>query len=146
MPRCTVALLLAAALGLAALLVVTGALSLPTSIVRALPAQSPAACIPINFDITATTTWRADCYRVTTNTVTINPDVVLSIIPDTSTRIEFAPAASLVVRGSLQALGASDRPITFTSAVSQTACAWAGIIFDIDSPANGNLIQRATIE
>src|SRR5512137_2564997 len=121
------AALLVVVFGLAALLVVSGALASPPPIVRANAARSPEACTIINSDIITNTTWSADCYHVTTNTVAIQPGVVLTIAPVSGTRVEFEAGTRLLVIGSLQALGANDRPITFTSAVTQTPCIWNGI-------------------
>ncbi len=147
MPRRAFAVLLVAGLGLAALLVVNGALVLPAPIVRAEPAQSPNACIPISSDITTNTTWSADCYHVTTDTVAIQPGAMLTIAPTViGTRIEFEADARLLVIGNLQALGDPAHLITFTSAGAQTPRAWQGITFDTKSPDNFNVIRYSTIE
>ena len=67
------ATLLVVVFGLTALLVVNGMPASPVPVVRANSVQSPDACIIINSDITTNTTWSADCYHVTTNTVAIQP-------------------------------------------------------------------------
>lgn len=111
--------------------------------VRAAP-NLPADCTPVVFDIFTHTTWSDYCYRVMTSTVTIQPDVILTISPITSTRIEFESGAYLVVLGRLQALGEPSRPITFTSAFSTTPCSWSGIVLPFGS--QGARIEHSTIE
>ncbi len=145
MLRRTIAALLAAVLGLAALLVVNGTLATPAPVVRANSVQSPNACITIDSDITTNTIWLADCYHVTTNTVAIQPGAVLSITPPLSgTRVEFEAGARLSVIGNLQVLGDPARPVTFTSAVAQTPCAWEGIVV-ANNPRSLRL-QYSTVE
>ena len=145
MLRRTFATLLVVVFGLAALLVVNGMLASPAPVVRANSVQSPDACIIINSDITTNTTWSADCYHVTTNTVAIQPGAVLTIAPPVSgTRIEFEAGTRLFVIGNLQALGDPAHPITFTSAGAQTPCTWQGIGVPINT--QGMRLQYSTIE
>lgn len=144
MLRRTLATLLVVVFGLAALLVVNGTLASPAPVVRANSARSPDACITINSDITTNTTWSADCYHVTTNTVAIQPGAMLTIAPLTGTRIEFEANTRLLVIGNLQALGDPAHPITFTSAGAQTPCAWQGIGVPINT--QGMRLQYSTIE
>lgn len=144
MLRRAFATLLVLVFGLAALLVVNGMLASPAPVARANPAQSPDACIIINSDVTTNTTWSADCYHVTTSTVAIQPEAVLTIAPATGTRIEFEANTRLLVIGSLQALGKPAHPITFTSAGAQTPCAWQGIGVPINT--QGMRLQYSTIE
>jgi uncharacterized repeat protein (TIGR01451 family) len=145
MLRRTFATLLVVVVGLAALLVVNGMLASPAPVVRANSVQSPDACIIINSDITTNTTWSADCYHVTTNTVAIQPGAVLTIAPPMSgTRIEFEAGTRLLVIGNLQALGDPAHPITFTSAGAQTPCTWQGIGVPINT--QGMRLQYSTIE
>jgi uncharacterized repeat protein (TIGR01451 family) len=112
------------------------------------PAQAiPAApCTTVSSDIVSTTTWADSCYQIVTSTVTVRTGVILTIAPITSTRIEFNPAAQLIVDGSLQALGAPDRPITFTSVATATAarCAWQTIGVPLGN--QGLRLQYATVE
>ena len=128
------------------LILVSGLLELSSgaeAAVRASP-ELQAGCIPVTSDITTTQTWTEACYQVMTSTVTVQPGVVLTILPITSTRVEFDLGSVLLVSGRLQALGAADRPITFTSAVSTTPCAWNGIIVPFGS--QGARIEYSTIE
>jgi uncharacterized repeat protein (TIGR01451 family) len=104
------------------------------------------SCIEIDSDIAVSTTWTASCYRIMTSTVTVYDGAVLTIAPDTSTRVEFQDGAQLQVFGNLQALGAATRPITFTS-VNTTSPGrgdWIGIILEDDG--GGDVIQYSTIE
>jgi uncharacterized repeat protein (TIGR01451 family) len=144
MLRHTFTALLVVVFSLAALLVVNGTLASPAPIVRANAVQSPEACVVVSSDITTNTTWSADCYHVTTNTVAIQPGVILTIAPFTSTRIEFETGTRLLVIGNLQALGDPAHPITFTSAAAQTPCAWQGIGVPINT--QGMRLQYSTIE
>jgi uncharacterized repeat protein (TIGR01451 family) len=110
---------------------------------RAFPA---APCTTVSSDIVSSTTWSDSCYRIVTSTVAIRAGVILTIAPATGTRVEFDPATQLIVDGSLQALGAPDRPITFTSALTATAarCAWRTI--GVPLLNEGLRLQYATVE
>jgi uncharacterized repeat protein (TIGR01451 family) len=145
MLRRTLAALLVVACSLAALLVVNGMLASPAPVARANSVQSPDACITIDSDVTTNTTWSAECYHIVTNTVEIQSGVMLTITPPlTGTRVEFETKARLSVAGTLLALGDPARPITFTSAVTQTRCAWQGIVV-ANNPQSLRL-QYSTIE
>ncbi|HSD85820.1 MAG TPA: right-handed parallel beta-helix repeat-containing protein, partial [Anaerolineae bacterium] len=144
MLRRTFAVFITVALGVTALLMLNGTLESPTMVVRANPVQAPEACITINTDVTTNTLWSADCYHVTTNTVAIQPGAILTIVPVTSTRVEFEAGARLSVIGNLQVLGDPVRPVTFTSAVAQAPCAWEGIVV-ANNPRSLHL-QYSTVE
>ena len=131
---------------LAFLFTLASALTPSSAVALAIPANSPSACNIVNADIVTDTIWTADCYRIVTSTVAIQPGAILTIAPATTTRVEFEPGSRLAVMGNLQALGAAARPITFTAALTQTPCAWNGIIFDTNSPNYLNVIQYSTIE
>jgi uncharacterized repeat protein (TIGR01451 family) len=126
-----------------AMFAVFGLLTPPASAVQAqiVAAQkSPAACTIISGDITTDTTWSDPCYHIVTNTVAIQPGVVLTIVPDV--RVEFDPGARLGVQGRLLVLGQPDHLITFT--------AWSPpqhwqSIFVYDNPA-GAYINFALVE
>lgn len=104
----------------------------------------PAACTTVSSDIISSTTWTDSCYHIVTSTVTIRPGVILTIAPITSTRVEFDLGVQLLVQGSLQALGAPDRLITFTSASSAARCAWQTIAVPLSN--QGLRLQYATVE
>lgn len=128
--------------GIAVLLSLMWLMSTPTLVVRADP-----DCEMVIADIQTNTTWTNDCYQVMTNTVTIHPNVALTIAPPISgTRVAFRDGAQLQVLGTLHARGAASRPITFTSINTFTPalCDWLGIIVEDDS--GGDLIQYAVIE
>ena len=109
------------------------------------PAQAlPAACTTVSSDIVSSTTWTDSCYHIVTTTVAIRTGVILTIAPITSTRVEFDPGNQLIVNGNLQALGAPDRPITFTSASSAARCAWQTIAVPVSN--QGLRLQYATVE
>ncbi len=108
---------------------------------RALP---DASCTSITSDIVSSTTWTDSCYRIVTSTVTIRAGAILTIAPITSTRVEFDPANQLIVYGSLQALGAPGRPITFTSSSAAVRCAWQTIGVPLTN--EGLRLQYATVE
>ncbi|MBN1953489.1 MAG: DUF11 domain-containing protein [Anaerolineae bacterium] len=128
----TICLSLTALWGLAALLF------------PAVHADGPQGCIEITADIAADTTWDAPCYRVMTSTVTVLPNIILTISPAvTGTRVEFVDNAQLQVMGTLRALGSPAHPITFTSA-NPGSGEWVGIILEDDS--GGDRIQYSTVE
>ncbi len=149
------ALLLLAVLALS-LLLLGGfvGLTLPLAQVRAAAEFSHAgaalqACVTVNTDIVANTTWTGDCYLVTTNTVAIQPGVALTISPPVSgTWVRFEPGAQLQVLGTLKALGAgaATHHITFSSASTDPAARWLGIILEDDAVVDRDIIQYSTIE
>jgi uncharacterized repeat protein (TIGR01451 family) len=109
------------------------------------PAQAtPTVCTLVSSDIISSTTWTDSCYHIVTSTVTIRAGAILTITPITTTLVEFDPAAQLVVNGSLQALGAPDRPITFTSASTAARCTWQTIAVPLSN--QGLRLQYATVE
>jgi len=114
-------------------------------------AAPPPDCEHITQDIISHTTWSAACYEIMTTTVTINPGVVLTILPTgAGTTIYFQTSTRLQVEGNLQALGTASRPITFTASnpTAVSPCGgqgrWLGILFGTNSFRNR--IQYARIE
>ncbi len=106
------------------------------------------SCVTIATNITADTTWNGDCYLVTTDTVAIMPGVTLSITPPISgTQVRFSPGAQMQVLGTLHALGAATRAITFTSAAASPAPGdWIGIIIEDDTQPDQDIIRYTSIE
>jgi parallel beta-helix repeat protein len=121
-------------------------------LLRLMPSAIPVAralapCVPVTQDITTDRIWTEACYRVSTTTVTIHPNVALTISPSGGgTRVEFDFGAQLQVLGQLHALGTASQPITFTSINTTTParCDWIGIIIEDDG--GGDLIQNSVIE
>ncbi len=130
-------------LGLSAVIALVMLLAPPT---QATLAAIPPGCVTIDQNITVYTTWNASCYHVTTNTVKIESNAVLTISPPTSGMIVyFQTGAQLQVAGKLLALGTTSDTITFTSAsLNPQPGDWAGII--LDQNGGGDRIEHATIE
>jgi len=130
-------------LALGALLALFVFLSLPGTAIQAAP---PPDCTVIDYDITGNETWAEACYVVMTNTVTVQPLARLTIAPPAEgTYVYFQNGAQLQVLGNLQAIGTSDRPITFTSANSAPQPGdWIGIILDQND--GGDRIEYSLIE
>jgi uncharacterized repeat protein (TIGR01451 family) len=112
---------------------------------RATP-ESPGACTSINSDIQVDTTWSDACYQVMTSTVTVLPTATLTLQPPPGgMQIQFDASAQLQVLGNFKGLGASDRPITFTSnALTPQPCDWVGVIFD--DTGTGDILTYGVVE
>ncbi|MEM8533985.1 MAG: right-handed parallel beta-helix repeat-containing protein [Chloroflexota bacterium] len=84
-----------------------------------------------------------DNYLVTGN-VTVNPDTTLDIVPDTTVRF-IGTNTSLIVDGTLTAVGTTDNPILFTSGQSTPAPGqWKQIVFNDDS--QNSVLEYVTVE
>jgi parallel beta-helix repeat protein len=80
-------------------------------------------------DITSDTTWiEADSPYIVNDSIAISPDVTLTIEPNVT--VMFDNGVELVIGGTLNAVGTSDEPISFTSNGSTTWGAWGGMIFN----------------
>jgi hypothetical protein len=77
------------------------------------------------------------------NTVTILSGAILTINPGSS--ICFAPGASLVAKGTLNAQGAAPQQITFTSTGGTSTGSWGSIVLD-GSGASGSILNNCTIQ
>ena len=78
-------------------------------------------------------------------TLNLQPGTELVFLPAQNSRVEpryIFSTTELLVRGTLKALGTSDRPILFTSPVRQPK-AWAGIILDRSST---DIIRNVIVE
>lgn len=109
-------------------------------------AEPPPGCIAINTDIAVPTEWISPCYHVATTTVSVLTGAALTVYPGVA--VYFAPASRLRVaeNATLNAVGMSNAPITFTSAATfSQPCDWEGILVDSES-GPGLHIAHATVE
>lgn len=96
-------------------------------------AAQPLAATPtpiyVTRPVTTTTTWGlTSTLYVLSGTVTVNPNVILTIAP--GVRVEGLTGSRLEVKGRLNALGTATSPITFTSQNERFADDWKGLYFN----------------
>ena len=77
------------------------------------------------------------------NTITVASGETLTILPGTT--FKFNTGSSLIVNGTLNAIGTSEYPITFTSQSGTTNSSWGTITLD-GSGASSSIIKYANIK
>ncbi len=103
------------------------------------PALAWAAGTPwVQTDIQADQAWdSAHSPYVLSSPVTVGKGAVLTVQP--GTQVRFAPAARLVVRGGLEAVGEEGRPVYFLPMAGSLT--WGGILFESSDPARSTLAR-----
>jgi hypothetical protein len=103
------------------------------------------AWTPVEGHITEDTTWTIDKspYRAI-NDVTVDPAVHLTIMP--GVQVQFADSYSLIVEGSLDAVGTESNQIRFTSSrTSPSSGVWKGIAFSGSQVSLDSLVMRYVV-
>lgn len=77
------------------------------------------------------------------NTITVASGETLTILPGTT--FKFNAGSSLIVNGTLNAIGTSEYPITFTSQSGTTNSSWGTITFS-GSGASGSTLKYANVK
>ncbi len=142
---------------LVALVLVMVAATFTASQAQPVAAQTLPIC-NVGGSITSDATWSADCVYVVDNTVTIEPNVILTIQP--STVVKFAQGKLMWVKGALKVQGTNDNPVYFTSLLDDAvggdtnndgrntlpaAGNWGHIIFFDESIDSQSFIDHAVV-
>ena len=110
--------------------------------------QAPSETI-VDSDVVVDTVWTqaGSPYRVAfaSSGIQVAEGVTLRVEPGVEVR--FDPYASLIVQGTLKAIGTADQPILFTG-VSKVAGSWLFLAIESTSltPNQGSVLRHVTIE
>lgn len=112
------------------------------------PPQAPAGTI-VDADIVTDTVWTlaGSPYQVAFDSYGIQVVEAATLTVDPGVEVQFAPYASLIVLGTLKAIGTDAQPILFTGAVKEPG-SWLFLAIESTSfvPNRGSVLRHVTIE